>query len=148
MLDIWMIAMPVFSLLVSYTCMQNFGQIQQQVLMRHLFPIISGWHCSNVTNVGIHIQFILLSLGYWILVNCSKMTKPPGFSIGPSQCTFSFDPGILACESTYHICLSVYPSYLSNLLWNSVRGCSYNYLVGVVVRVANHMVHPVWLRRA
>lgn len=22
------------------------------------------------------------------------------------------------------------------------------YLVGVVVRVANHMVHPVWLRRA
>lgn len=27
-------------------------------------------------------------------------------------------------------------------------GCIYTYLVGVVVRVANHMVHPVWLRSA
>lgn len=30
----------------------------------------------------------------------------------------------------------------------SVDGDCSTYLVGVVVRVANHMVHPVWLRRA
>lgn len=28
------------------------------------------------------------------------------------------------------------------------NGYGSTYLVGVVVRVANHMVHPVWLRRA
>lgn len=59
----------------------------------------------------------------------------------PRQCIFAselrqgLDAGIFIPSNLQY---GVYCMYMNG----------YTYLVGVVVRVANHMVHPVWLRKA